>query len=133
MLGEIEAEAALHAEKISVDAAEVAIVGANDFVIAYAEGGLAAVRAVRAGGGKVLHFPGPRLVAVGAAGERANRADVNAHPAFFTLEMVLAVGNNHAVGTAHADAQSLYIHAFVADPHTAETENAARSVVVDNL
>src|SRR5215467_11146094 len=34
MIGKIEAKAALYAEKIFVDAAEIAIVGAKDFVIA---------------------------------------------------------------------------------------------------
>ena len=57
MLCEIEAEAALGAEKIAVDAGKVAIVGAQNFVVANAESGLAAVRAVRAGGGRRRSFP----------------------------------------------------------------------------
>src|SRR5690242_8417343 len=83
--GEIEPEASLYAEKILVDAGEVAIVGAHDFVIAHAEGDLAAVGAVRASGGDVLHLPGARLVAIGAAGEGADGTNVNAHAALFAL------------------------------------------------
>src|SRR5262249_3271350 len=57
MLGEVEPEASLDAKEISVDAAHVAVVGANNFVIANAERGFAAVRTVRADSGDVLHFP----------------------------------------------------------------------------
>src|SRR5438876_2574451 len=41
----------------------------------------------------VGEFPRARLVAVGAAGERAHRADIDAHPALFARELVAAVGN----------------------------------------
>src|SRR5882724_1433067 len=94
MFGEIVTEAAFDAEKIAVDAAHVAIVRAKNFVIADAERGLAAVRTVCANRGDVLHFPRPRFVAIGAAGERADGADVNAHAALFALEMIFAVGDD---------------------------------------
>ena len=55
--GEIETEAALDAEKIFVDAGEIAIVGAQDFVIANAKSCFAAVRTVSADGGSVIAFP----------------------------------------------------------------------------
>ncbi len=94
ILDEVEAEAALGAEEIAVDAALVAIVGAHDlgaFVgLAHAERDLAAVGAMGADGGDVLHLPGAGLVAIAAAGERAYRADVDAHAALFAVEMVAA-------------------------------------------
>src|ERR1700720_1359619 len=68
MLGKIEAKAAFHAEKITVDAGKVAVVRAHDFVITHAERDLATVRAVCTSGGDVLHFPRTSLVAIRAAG-----------------------------------------------------------------
>src|SRR5580700_6575276 len=130
---EIVAKAALTAEEFAVDAGVVAIICAHDFVVADTESGLAAVRAVRAGFGNVGHFPGARLVTIGAAGERADGADVDAHAAFFALEMIFAIGNDHAVGTAHPDAECFHVHTFVADTYAAETKNASRSVVIDEL
>ena len=97
MLGEIETEAAFDAEKIFVDAGEVAVVRAHNFVVANTESSFAAVRAVGANGGDVLHFPRARLVAIGAAGKRADRANVDAHAAFFAFEMIAAVGDDDAL------------------------------------
>src|SRR5260221_2773 len=133
VLGEIEAEAALDAEKIAVDAAHVAIVGAQNLMIADAESGLAAVRTVGAHGRNVFHFPGAGLVAISAAGERAHRADVNAHAALFAFEMIFAIGDDDAVGAPHTHAESFDVHAFIANTHAAEAENAARSVVINNF
>src|SRR5215471_9237368 len=133
MPGEIEAETPFHAEEVAVDSAEVAVVGANDLMIAHAQCGLAAVGAMRAGGGGVFHLPGSGLVAVGAAGERANRTDVDAHAALFALQVIFTVGDDHARGTAHADPERFHIHALVANAHAAEAKNAARSVVIDDL
>src|SRR5579862_8998129 len=80
---EIEAEASFAAEKLAVNAGMVAIVGAEDFVVANAKRGFASVRAVRAGLGDVGHFPRARLIAISSACERADRADIDAHAAFF--------------------------------------------------
>ena len=92
---EVEAEAALGAEEIAVDAALVAIVGANDFRavvgLAHAERDLAAVGAVCADGGDVIHLPGAGFVAIAAAGERAHGANVDAHAALFAVELLPAV------------------------------------------
>src|ERR1700686_4667635 len=88
---------------------------------------------MRTDGGDVLHFPWARFVAIGAAGERADRADVDAHAALFALEMIFAVGNDHAVGAAHAHAERFHVHAFVANADAAEAEYAARGVVIDEL
>src|SRR5882762_7563187 len=130
VLREIETEAALDAQNIVVDAGEVAIVGAHDFVIAHAQGDLAAVGAVRARCGDVLHLPRACFVSIGAAGERADRANVDAHAALFALEMIFAIGDDYTVGAAHAHAERLHVHAFVANAHAAEAKNAARSVVI---
>src|SRR4029077_18862285 len=121
------------AEKILVNAGEVTIIRAHDFVIAHAEGDLAAVGAVRASCGDVLHFPRPRFVAIRAAGKRADRANVDAHAALFALEVVFAGGDEHAVGAAHAHAESFYVHTFIAHAHAAEAEDAPRRVVIDEL
>src|SRR6266550_6119417 len=130
---EIETETALDAQEVAIDAAHVAVVGTDNFVIANAERGLAAVRTVRANSGHVFHFPGPRFVAIGAASQRADRANVDAHAALFAFEVIAAVGDNHAIRAAHADAQSLDVHALVANANAAEAQNAPRSIVVNDL
>src|SRR5215472_4035657 len=117
MICEIETEAALYAKKILVDAAQVAVIGAKNFMVADAERGLAAVRAVRANSGDVLHLPRPRFVAISAAGERTDGANVNAHAAFFAFEVVFAIRDDDAVRAAHPDAEGFDVHAFIADAH----------------
>src|SRR5580700_3157678 len=86
----IEAEAAFGAEKVAVDAALVAVVGANDvgaFVgLADAEGDFAAIGAVGADSRDVVHLPGAGFVAVAAARERAHGAYVDAHTALLAVE-----------------------------------------------
>ena len=132
MVGKVESVAALDAEEVAVDAALVAIVAANDLhaVIgaAHAEGGLASVAAVRADGGDVIHLPRAGLVAIGAGGERADGADVDAHAALFAVQMVLAVGRDHAGDAAVLHAERPDIHALAADAHAAIAEDAARAV-----
>ena len=134
-LDEVEAEAALGAEEVAVDAALVAIVGANDLRavvrLAHAESDLAAVGAMRADGGNVVHLPGPRLVAVAAAGERAHRANVDAHAALLAVELVAVVGDNDGVDAAIVDAERPDIHAFAAHADAAIAEDAARAIVED--
>ena len=92
MLGEVEGVASLDAQEIAVDAALVAIVAAHNlhagFGAAYAQRRLAAVAAMRADGADVIHLPGTRLVTIGADGERADRAYVDAHAALFALQMI---------------------------------------------
>ena len=86
-----------------------------------------------AGGADELHLPGAGLVAVGVARERAHGADVNAHPALFAFERAVGpVGEDRRAHAALADAKRLDVHAFVADAHAAETEDAARVVEVDD-
>src|SRR2546427_12617709 len=88
---------------------------------------------MRADGADVLHLPRAGLVTIGATGQRAHGADVDAHPALFALEVILPVGNNHRICAALAHAQGFDVHALVAHAHAAETENAARRVVIDQL
>src|SRR5262249_36631435 len=105
MLREVEAEAAFDAEEVAVDTAHVAIIGSNNFVIADAERGFAAVRTMRANCRDVFHFPRPCFVTIGAAGERTDGANVNAHAALFALEMIFTIGNDYRICAAHADAE----------------------------
>src|SRR5205807_2469393 len=83
MIKKVESVTALDTEKVAIDSAFVAIIAADDvhsgIGAANAQGGFAAVAAVRADGAHVLHLPRARLVTVGAGGEGAHRADVNAH------------------------------------------------------
>src|SRR5262249_47271122 len=75
IVSEVVAEAPFAAEELAVDAGMVAIIRAHDFVVADAQGGFAAVGAMRARLGEIFHFPGARLVAIRAAGERTHRAN----------------------------------------------------------
>ena len=98
IVGEVEGVASLDAQEVAVDAALVAIVAAHNLHAgigaAHAQRGLAAVAAMRADGADVLHLPRPRLVAISAGGERADRADVDAHAALFALQMVFFIGRD---------------------------------------
>src|SRR5580700_5194227 len=85
---EIESIASLDAQKFTVDARMIAIVAADDLIVAHAQRGLAAVGAVRTNSSDVMHFPGPRLIAIHTASQRAHRADVDAHTAFVTLQVI---------------------------------------------
>src|SRR6266567_6378568 len=93
VVAKIKSITALDAEEIAVDPALVAIVAANNLHAgvgaAHTEGGLATVATVGADRAHMVHLPGPRLVAVGSRGQRANRTNVNAHPAFFALKMIV--------------------------------------------
>ena len=135
VVGKVEGVAALDAEEISVDPALVAVVAANDlhaFVgAAHAECGLAAVAAVGADGGDVVHLPWACLVAIGAGGERADRADVDAHAALFAVEMVAAVGRDHAGDSSVLHAQRPDVHAFAAYADAAIAEDTARPIEED--
>src|SRR5262249_18691002 len=122
MAREVEAEAAFRAEEFLVDTGEVAVVGTHDFVVADAQSGLATVRPVRAERADIHHLPRSRPIAVGAAGQCADGADVDTHAALFTFEVVLAVRDDHRIGAAVAHAERLDVHALVANAHTAEAE-----------
>ena len=125
---EIEGVAALDAEELAVDAGVVAVVAADDLVVARAESRLAAIAAVRADGADVGHLPGPRLVAVDAAGQRADRTDVDAGAALVALQVVALVGSDFGDHAAVDHAERADAQAFVADAHAAEAEDAARRI-----
>src|SRR2546427_13221958 len=99
-------------------------------MIADAQRGLAAVRTVRANRRNVLHLPWARFIAIRPARQRSHGANINAHPALFALQVILTVGDNHAVRAAHAHAQRLHVHAFIAYAHAAEAQDATRRLVV---
>ncbi len=134
-LDEVEAEAAFCAEEVAVDAALVAVVGANDFRavvgLPNAEGDLAAVAAVGADGGDVVHLPRARLVAIAAAGQCADGADVDAHAALFAVEAIALVGRDDGTDAAILNAERPDVHAFAAHASAAVAEDAARPVVED--
>ena len=98
MVGEVEGVAALDAEEIAIDAAFIAIVAADNLHAgigtAHAQRGFTAIAAMRADRADVLHLPGTGLVAIRARGERADRADVDAHAALFALQMIFVVGRD---------------------------------------
>ncbi len=97
-------------------------------VVARAERGLAAVGAVRADGADVRHLPGPRLVAINAAGERADRADVDAGAALVALQVIAVIGRDFRNRAALDHAERVDAHAFVADAHAAVAQDAARRI-----
>src|SRR5271154_5171068 len=129
--GEVETEAALAAEEFTVHAGLIAIIGAQDFVVAHAEGGLAAVRAVRAGIGDILHFPGARLIAIGAAGERADGTNIDTHTTFFAGQLARLVGNDHGMHAARAHPERFHVHSFIAYAHATEAHDAAWRIVIN--
>src|SRR5712692_959533 len=47
--------------------------------------------------------------------------------------MILAIRNDHAVRAAHPDAQGLHVHAFIANAHATEAQNATRGIVINQL
>ncbi len=130
---EIKTEPALYAQELFIDAGKVAVIGAQDLVIAHAQCGFATVRAVRADGRNILHFPRPRFVSIGAAGQCAHRANINAHPALFAFQVIFAVGDDNRVRATHAHAQRLHIHAFITNTHAAEAQDAARRIVINQV
>src|SRR5271169_1370770 len=78
----------------------------------------------------MFHLPGTRLVAIRSGSQRADRADVDAHPALFALQMIFLVGRDDGARAAVLDAQCPDIHAFTADADTAIAEDAAWAVEV---
>src|SRR5690242_12215965 len=125
---EIEGVAALDAKEFAVDSGMVAIVAADNMVVADAQSGFAAVRAMRADGADVVHLPGTRFVAVHAAGERAHRADIDTHAALVAFQMIGMVGRDFGMDAAIDHAERMHAHAFAADAHAAVAKNAARRV-----
>src|SRR5258707_1211742 len=78
----------------------------------------------------VVHLPRTRLVTISARGERADRADVDAHPALFAVEMIFLVRRDDRTDAAILHSKRPDIHAFTADTHAAVTQDAARTVEI---
>src|SRR5271166_3571636 len=129
MIVKVETVAAFDAQELAVDAGGIAIISANNFVIAHAERGLAPVRAVRANRPDVLHLPRTRLIAIRAAGQRADRANIDAHTALVAIEMVESIGLDLAGHATVVDAERAHAHALITNAHAAITKDAARLVV----
>src|SRR5919108_2281647 len=136
MIGKVEGVAALDTKEISIDAALVAIVTPDNLQprvrASYTQRRPASVAAVGARRVDVLHLPRTRLVAIGAGGQSADRADINAHSAFFAFQVIFFIGRNHGHDTAVLYAQCPNVHAFAADPNTAVAQDAARPIEIDN-
>src|SRR6266496_1107708 len=136
VLCEVKRIAALDAKEIPVDATFVAIVSTNNFHASIrpsdAQRRLAAISAMRACGADVLHLPGARLVAICAGSQRADWAYVDAHATLFALKVVAKIRNNRGTCPAVLNSKRCNIHTFVANPHTAIAENAARTIEIDH-
>src|SRR5207245_863825 len=78
------------------------------------------------------HLPRARFVTIGAGGKRADGADVDAHAAFFALEVIFFVGGDDGVHSAVLHAERPNVHALAADANTSVTENAAWPVEEDH-
>src|SRR5208283_2621738 len=114
----VKAKAALHAEEVIVQPAAVAVVAADNLaaVLAapHANRGQAAVTAVGAHGAHVIHLPGPRLIAIAAAGQRSHGTDVNALAALLAVQLIAHVGCDHRTLSAVLDAEGVHVHSFSA-------------------
>src|ERR1700692_2535475 len=131
MMIEIECVAAFDAQEFAVDTRMIPVVPANNLVVAHAQRGLTPVRTVSADGADVVHFPRPRLISISAAGERAHRADVDAHAALIALEMIFVIRRNLGIHAAVHATQRADSHALIANSHAAEAENATGRIVED--
>src|SRR5262250_1499595 len=98
MICKIKCVASLDTQKVAVDPALVAIVSANNFHPsirpANTQSRFTAVGTMCAGCSDVLHLPRPSFISIRARGQRTHRTNINAHPAFLTLEMILFVRSN---------------------------------------
>src|SRR5208337_5458354 len=134
MMRKVESVAPFDAEEIAIDSALVAVVAADDLRTglraADAQRGFTAVPAVSANRAHVIHLPRARLIAIGAGGKRADRADVYAHPALFAVEMILLIRGDDRTDAAVLNAERPNVHAFAADAHAAIAQNAARAVEI---
>src|ERR1019366_5592395 len=78
------------------------------------------------------HLPGAGLVAVGAAGERADGADIDAGAALVALQVIAHVGSNLAGHAAVDDALRAHAQSLIAHAHAAEAQDAARRIEEDH-
>src|SRR5579871_250846 len=125
MVVEIERVSSLDAQELAVDPGVIAIIAADDAIVARTESGLAAVATMSADGADVRHLPGPRLVAIDPAGQRAHRADVDAGAALIALQVVSLIRSDLRKHATIDDAERAHPQALVADANAAETQDAA--------
>src|SRR5579872_1944850 len=132
---EVESISALNAKKIAINAALVTIVAAHDLHSSirppHAESSFASVRTMGACGADVVHLPRPRLVTIGTGGQRPDRADVDAHAAFFALKMILLIGDNRRNCAPIIDTERPNVHSLAAHAHAAVTQNASWPIKVN--
>src|SRR6185503_12932272 len=135
VLDKVEAEAAFGTEEVAIDTAFIAVVSTDDFGsfvgLADTESDLAAVRTMGADRGDMVHLPGAGLVAIAAAGESADRTDVDAHAALFAVELIIQVGCDYGGYVAVLDAERPDVHAFAANAGAAVAEDTPRAVIED--
>jgi hypothetical protein len=81
-------------------------------------------------GADMFHLPRAGLVTICTRGQRSNGTDINAHTAFFALEMLVLVGHDELRRIAVGDSQRPDIHALAADAHAAITHDAAWPVEI---
>src|SRR5262249_5533060 len=136
MVGKVKSVAALDAKEVIVDPALVTVIASHDLhagvATAHTKRCLTSIAAVSAGRAHVFHLPGASLVAICARSQRAHGADVDAHAAFFALEVVFLVGYNRRDDAAVVDTQGPNVHALAADAHAAIAQDAARTVKVND-
>src|SRR5262249_44476806 len=94
MIDEIECIAALHAEKLAVDPAAIAIVATDDLSVADTERGAAAIGTVRADRADVFHLPRASLITINSACQGTHWANIDAGTAFVALEVVVTIGDD---------------------------------------
>src|SRR5882672_3411631 len=123
-------EAALDAEKLAIEAVNIAVArhDAQQLVAARAERHLAAVGTIGAGGNSLRQLPRARLMAVGAIEQRAGGTNFNAVATLRTVEPA-AVGSNHGIGASSAGFDGVFAHPFVADARATFAENATLRIV----
>src|SRR5581483_4161339 len=130
--GEVKSVQALDAQEIAIRTALVPIIAADDLHpsirTAHPQSCFAAIAAVRADGAYVLHLPRPRFITVRARGERADRADINAHAALFTLKVIFFIRSDNGTDAAILHAQRPHVHSFATDAHAAITQDAPRAI-----
>src|SRR6266481_7127870 len=128
MMRKVKCVAALDAQEIAIDPALVPVVAPDDLragvALAHAQRRLASVPAMGSDGAHVVYLPRTRLITVRARGERADRADVDAHPTLFAVQMIFLIGSDDRTDAAILDAQRPNIHAFAADAHAAVAKDA---------
>src|SRR5258708_38262808 len=136
VIRKIECVTALDAEKIAIRTALVAVVTADDFHAgigpAHAQRGLATVATVSANRADMFHLPWSRLVAIRSGSQRTDGADVDAHTAFFALEVIFFVRRDDRTHSAVLHPERPHVHAFPANAHATVAKYATRPIEVDH-